>query len=50
MKYKMLALMLALTVVSWAQTATQTAPATTEQSAAPAEHRQVVLRQDGCGR
>jgi hypothetical protein len=37
MKYKMLVLMLALTVVSWAQTATQTAPATTEQSAAPAD-------------
>lgn len=37
MKYKMLVLMLALTVVSWAQTATQTAPATTEQSAGPAD-------------
>ncbi len=32
MKHKMLALILALTVVSWAQEATQTAPATPQQS------------------
>jgi hypothetical protein len=37
MKYKMLTLILALTVVSWAQTETQTAPATPQQSTAPAE-------------
>ena len=33
MKYKMLALVLALTVVSWAQTATPASPSTQEQSA-----------------
>jgi len=32
MKYKMFALILALTVGSWSQTATQTAPATPEKS------------------
>lgn len=32
MKHKLLALILALTVVSWAQEATQTAPATPQQS------------------
>jgi hypothetical protein len=32
MKYKMLALILALTVVSWAQTATQSTPSTPEQN------------------
>jgi hypothetical protein len=37
MKYKIIALILALTIVSWAQTATQNAPATAQQSAAPAE-------------
>lgn len=40
MKYKMIALILALTVVSWAQTATQAAPAapsSPQQSTAPAE-------------
>ena len=37
MKHKMLALILALTVVSWAQTATQTAPAAPQQSTAPVE-------------
>jgi len=36
-KYKMIALILALTVVSGAQTATQTAPAAPQQNAAPAE-------------
>ena len=35
MKHRMLALMLALTVVSWAQTATQTPPSTPQQGAAP---------------
>jgi hypothetical protein len=35
MKHKMLALILALTVVSWAQEATQTAPAAPQQSTAP---------------
>jgi hypothetical protein len=35
MKYRMLALILALTVVSWAQT--ETAPSTTQQSTVPAE-------------
>jgi hypothetical protein len=34
MKYRMLALILALTVVSWAQTATQTTPSTPQQSTA----------------
>ena len=33
----MLALMLALTVASWAQTATQTTPSTAQQSTVPAE-------------
>src|SRR4029077_15853675 len=37
MKYKMLALIVALTVISWAQTETQTAPATPQQSTAPAD-------------
>jgi hypothetical protein len=37
MKYKMLALILALTVASWAQTATQNTPAAPAQSTAPAE-------------
>jgi len=36
MKYKMLALILALTVMSWAQTATQSAPTTTPDKTAPA--------------
>jgi hypothetical protein len=35
MKYKMLALILALTVISWAQTATQSTPSTPQQNAAP---------------
>ncbi|HTT19449.1 MAG TPA: hypothetical protein VMG82_10910 [Candidatus Sulfotelmatobacter sp.] len=35
MKSKMLALILALTVISWAQTATQTTPSTAQQSTAP---------------
>lgn len=35
MKHKMLALILALTVVSWAQTATQTAPSGSQPSTAP---------------
>jgi len=37
MKYKMLALILALTVMSWAQTSTQTGPSAPEQNSAPAE-------------
>jgi hypothetical protein len=37
MKSKILALILALTVVSWAQTATQTAPSDSTQSSAPAD-------------
>ena len=37
MKHKLIALILALTVVSWAQTATQTTPSTPQQSTAPAE-------------
>ncbi len=37
MKFRMLALILALTVMSWAQTATQSAPATTPDKNAPAE-------------
>jgi len=37
MKHKLIALILALTVVSWAQTATQTTPSTPQQSSAPAE-------------
>jgi hypothetical protein len=37
MKHKMLALILALTVASWAQTATQNTPAAPPQSTAPAE-------------
>ena len=37
MTCKMLALILALTVASWAQTATQTTPATPQQSTVPAE-------------
>jgi hypothetical protein len=36
MKYKMLALILALTVLSWAQTATPTTPSTPQQSTVPA--------------
>ena len=35
MKFKMLALILALTVVSWAQTETQSTPSTPQQNAAP---------------
>ena len=35
MKYKMLALILALTVVSWAQTTTQNTPSTPQPSTAP---------------
>lgn len=37
MRYKMLALVLTLTVVSWAQTATQNAPSTPQQSTHPVE-------------
>ena len=37
MKHKILVLILALTVASWAQTTTQTAPADPPQNAAPAE-------------
>jgi hypothetical protein len=37
MKFKMMAVVLALTVMSWAQTATQTAPSTPQQSTVPAE-------------
>jgi|SRR5579859_3499051 len=37
MKYKMLALILALTVMTWAQTTTQTAPSAPQQSTAPAD-------------
>jgi hypothetical protein len=37
MKHKMIALILALTVVSWAQTVTQTTASTPQQSSAPAE-------------
>jgi predicted metal-binding membrane protein len=32
MKYKLMSMILALTVVSWAQTATQSTPSTTDQS------------------
>ena len=35
MKYRMLALILALSVVAWAQTATQSAPSAPQQSTAP---------------
>ena len=37
MKHKIIALILALTIVSWAQTATQNAPATPAQSTTPTE-------------
>jgi hypothetical protein len=37
MKYKMMAVVLALTVMSWAQTATQTTPPAPQQSTEPAE-------------
>jgi len=37
MKHRILALMLTMTVVSWAQTATQSTPSTPQQSTAPAE-------------
>jgi len=37
MKHKMIALILALNVASWAQTATQTSPSTPQQSTAPAQ-------------
>jgi len=37
MKHKMIALILALTVMSWAQTTTQTSPTTPQQSTTPAE-------------
>jgi|SRR5579863_2223687 len=37
MKHKFLALILALTVASWAQTATQTSPSDPQQSSSPAE-------------
>ena len=37
MKYKMMALILALSVVTWAQTATQTTPPAPQQSTAPAD-------------
>ena len=37
MKHKMLAMILALTVVSWAQTSTQNTPAAPQQSTTPAE-------------
>jgi hypothetical protein len=37
MKFKMIALVLALTLMSWAQTATQTAPSAPQQSTVPAE-------------
>jgi hypothetical protein len=37
MKYKMIAIFLALTVMSWAQTATQTAPSAPQQNTAPVE-------------
>src|ERR1019366_3589499 len=37
MKYKMIALILALTVVSWAQIANQNAPSTPQQSTVPAD-------------
>lgn len=40
MKYKMMALTLALTVVTWAQTATPTAPSAPQQSTAPADKDQ----------
>jgi hypothetical protein len=36
MKHKILAIMLALTVISWGQTATQATPSTPQQSTAPA--------------
>lgn len=37
MRYKMFALILALTVATWAQTSTQTTPAAPQQSTVPAE-------------
>ncbi|HME34035.1 MAG TPA: hypothetical protein VKF84_02265 [Candidatus Sulfotelmatobacter sp.] len=37
MKYKMFALILALAVATWAQTSTQTTPATPQQSTVPAD-------------
>ena len=37
MRYKMFALILALTVVTWAQTATQNTPSTPQQSTVPAD-------------
>lgn len=37
MKHKMIALILVLTVVSWAQTVTQTRPSTPQESSAPAD-------------
>lgn len=37
MRFKMLALILALTVASWAQTTTPTAPSTPQQSTVPAD-------------
>lgn len=37
MKYKTIALMLALTVMTWAQTSTQTAPSAPQQSTAPVD-------------
>jgi|CZKD01.1.fsa_nt_gi hypothetical protein len=37
MRYKMFALILALTVATWAQTSTQTTPATPQQSTTPAD-------------
>jgi hypothetical protein len=39
MKHKMIALILALTVMSWAQTATPTAPSTPQQSNVPADKK-----------
>ncbi len=37
MRFKLIALILALTVMSWAQTATPSAPSTPQQSTVPAE-------------
>lgn len=37
MRYKMFALILALTVATWAQTSTQTTPSTPQQSTVPAD-------------
>jgi hypothetical protein len=46
MKYKMLVLILLLTVMSWAQSATPSASSPPQQSTVPADQEVCVLRQD----